>query len=182
MGLAQGPINMVVTNVPGPQFPLFSVGSRLLGMYPTAPLLPGGGLGVALFSYEGKLCWGFQGDRDLVPDLEAFVRDTAIAFEELRTATVARFMAARTAPPEVAPEPVEAVEPEKTDDPPVAPRIEAPMEAENGEIADCDVPAEAGNGETLVYEAPAEGGCTEIVVCETPAEEHPTPIGVSSLN
>jgi WS/DGAT/MGAT family acyltransferase len=101
VGMAQGPINMIVTNVPGPQFPLFSVGARLLGMYPAVPLISGGGLGVAIFSYEGKLCWGFNGDSELVPDLSAFVADLAAAFEELRNATVTRFMASRTAPPEV---------------------------------------------------------------------------------
>jgi WS/DGAT/MGAT family acyltransferase len=95
-GLAQGPANMIVTNVPGPQFPLYSVGARLLGMYPLVPLLPGGGLGVALFSYEGKLCWGFNADHELVPDLPTFVSDVQQAFEKLRTAAVSHFMERRT--------------------------------------------------------------------------------------
>jgi WS/DGAT/MGAT family acyltransferase len=101
VGLTRGPVNMIVTNVPGPQLRLYSVGAPLLGMYPMVPLVPGGGLGIALFSYEGKLCWGFNGDSELVPDLSAFVADLAAAFEELRNATVTRFMASRTAPPEV---------------------------------------------------------------------------------
>jgi diacylglycerol O-acyltransferase len=92
-----GPVNMVVTNVPGPQFPLYMVGAKLLGLYPIVPLLPGGGLGVALFSYEGKLCWGFNGDYELVPDLAAFVDDVRVAFENLRNAAVARYMERRTA-------------------------------------------------------------------------------------
>lgn len=100
---ATGPVNMIVTNVPGPQFPLYMVGARLLAMYPIVPLLPGGGLGVALFSYEGKLCWGFNGDYELVPDLPAFVGDVRAAFERLRGATVARFMAQRTAAAEEPP-------------------------------------------------------------------------------
>jgi len=94
--LANGPANMIVTNVPGPQFPLYMVGARLLGLYPLVPLLPGGGLGVALFSYEDKLCWGFNGDYEIVPDLPAFVDDVRIAFEELRQAAVSRFMSQRT--------------------------------------------------------------------------------------
>jgi diacylglycerol O-acyltransferase len=102
VALARGPVNMIVTNVPGPQFPLYSVGARLLGFYPLVPLIPGGGLGIALWSYEGKLCWGFNADAELVPDLAAFVADVRAAFEELRAATVARFMRARTAPPEAA--------------------------------------------------------------------------------
>ena len=65
------------------------------------PLLPGGGLGVALFSYEGKLCWGFNGDYELVPDLAAFVDDVRVAFENLRNAAVARYMERRTASAEL---------------------------------------------------------------------------------
>jgi len=102
VGLARGPVNMIVTNVPGPQFRLYSVGAPLLGMYPLVPLVPGGGLGIALFSYEGRLCWGFNADWELVPDLRAFVSDVGAAFEELRAATVARFMQTRTAAPEAA--------------------------------------------------------------------------------
>jgi len=96
-----GPVNMIVTNVPGPQFPLYLAGAKLLAMYPLVPLIPGSGLGVALFSYEGKLCWGFNGDYELVPDLSLFMEDVKIAFERLRSATVQHFMERRTAPPEV---------------------------------------------------------------------------------
>jgi diacylglycerol O-acyltransferase len=94
------PVNMIVTNVPGPQFPLYLAGAKLLAMYPIVPLVPGGGLGVALFSYEGKLCWGFNGDFELVPDLRAFVEDVQVAFEALRRAVVARYLEQRTAAPE----------------------------------------------------------------------------------
>jgi WS/DGAT/MGAT family acyltransferase len=102
-GMAKGPINMIVTNVPGPQFPLYSVGARMHGMYPMVPLLEGTGLGVALFSYEGRLCWGFNADSGLVPDLDVFVADVAAAFEEIRSAVVSDYMARRTAAPEEAP-------------------------------------------------------------------------------
>jgi WS/DGAT/MGAT family acyltransferase len=105
VGLASGPANMIVTNVPGPQLPLYTVGSRLLGMYPLVPLLPGGGLGIALFSYQGRLCWGFNADHELVPDLPTFVEDVRVAFEGLRAAIVADFMERRTAAPEVPAEP-----------------------------------------------------------------------------
>ena len=69
---ASGPINMIVTNVPGPQFPLYMLGARLLESFPQVPLLQGTGLGVAIFSYDGNLCWGFNADYGLLPDLEAF--------------------------------------------------------------------------------------------------------------
>jgi WS/DGAT/MGAT family acyltransferase len=103
VALTRGPVNMIVTNVPGPQLRLYSVGAPLLGMYPMVPLLPGCGLGIALFSYEGRLCWGFNADWELVPDLRTFVTDLAASFEELRAATVARFLASRTAAAETAP-------------------------------------------------------------------------------
>jgi WS/DGAT/MGAT family acyltransferase len=99
--LVRGPANMIVTNVPGPQFPLYMLGARMLGMYPTVPLLPGGGLGIALFSYEGKLCWGFNGDYELVPDLRDLVDDVRVAFEELRAGAVTRFIELRTARAEI---------------------------------------------------------------------------------
>jgi diacylglycerol O-acyltransferase len=71
---ASGPINMIVTNVPGPQMPLFLLGCRLLEVFPQVPLLQSTGIGVALFSVDGKLCWGFNADYELVPDLRYFVR------------------------------------------------------------------------------------------------------------
>lgn len=100
VGLVQGQVNTIVTNVPGPQFPLYTVGARLLGMYPIVPLIPGCGLGIALFSYEGKLCWGLNADHHLIPNLEDFTEDLRSAFEALRKAAVTRFMARRTAPSE----------------------------------------------------------------------------------
>jgi diacylglycerol O-acyltransferase len=81
---ASGPINMIVTNVPGPQFPLYFLGAKLLESYPMVPLLRKTGLGVALFSYDGKLCWGFNADYGLMPDLADFRQDIESAFEELK--------------------------------------------------------------------------------------------------
>jgi diacylglycerol O-acyltransferase / wax synthase len=83
---ASGPINMIVTNVPGPQFPLYSLGARLLEVYPQVPLLQNTGVGVALFSYDGKLCWGFNADYELMPDLRHFVRGIANSFAALAAA------------------------------------------------------------------------------------------------
>ena len=50
------------------------------------PLFDYLGLGIVLFSYAGKLCWGFNADWDLVPDLHDVVQATEDAFEELRAA------------------------------------------------------------------------------------------------
>lgn len=101
---ASGPINMIVTNVPGPQFPLYMLGARLLQSFPQVPLLQNTGLGVALFSYDGQLGWGFNADYDLVPDLPAFVRSIEASFHSL--ANAARAFAAtlpHAAPPAVTP-------------------------------------------------------------------------------
>jgi WS/DGAT/MGAT family acyltransferase len=83
---ASGPINMIVTNVPGPQLPLYLLGCRLLEVFPQVPLLQSTGVGVALFSYDGRLCWGFNGDYELVPDLRHFVRAIEAAFGRLAAA------------------------------------------------------------------------------------------------
>jgi diacylglycerol O-acyltransferase len=80
---AGGTMNSIVTNVPGPQFPLYTLGAELLAMYPQVPLLRNVGLGIALISYNGRVCWGFNADLGLVPDVDAFVAAIQAAFERL---------------------------------------------------------------------------------------------------
>jgi len=82
-GLASGPINIIVTNVPGPQFPLYILGGCMLAMIPQVPLLENIGLGIALMSYDGNVFWGFTADYELVPDLEDFVELIESSFAEL---------------------------------------------------------------------------------------------------
>jgi diacylglycerol O-acyltransferase / wax synthase len=77
------PFNLVVTNVPGPQVPLYLLGARMLDSYGLVPLMDNLCLGIVLFSYAGKLCWGFTADWDLVPDLHDFVTDVQRSFQEL---------------------------------------------------------------------------------------------------
>jgi WS/DGAT/MGAT family acyltransferase len=69
-----GPINTIVTNVPGPQFPLYFHGARLRAIYPAVPLMEGMGLGIALTSYAGTMGIGFNADPDIISDLELFIR------------------------------------------------------------------------------------------------------------
>jgi hypothetical protein len=78
------PYHLIVSNVPGPQFPLYLLGARMLAMHPQLPLFESQGLGVAVLSYDGKLCFGLVGDWDLVPDLDVVVDGIREAFEELR--------------------------------------------------------------------------------------------------
>lgn len=77
------PFNLVVTNVPGPQFPMYMGGAKMLEVFPHVPLAGNLGLGIALLSYDGRIHWGFNADYDVVPDLEDFVADTRDALAEL---------------------------------------------------------------------------------------------------
>ena len=77
------PYNMIVTNVPGPQQPLYLLGARMLSGYPNVPLFEKQGLAVALLSYDGRLNWGFHADWDLVPDLDRFTAAVEESFAEL---------------------------------------------------------------------------------------------------
>jgi WS/DGAT/MGAT family acyltransferase len=77
------PFNMTVTNIPGPQFPMYLLESQMLANYPMVPLWAQHGLGLALFSYDGRLLWGIQADYDTVPDTEALVATIHHAYHEL---------------------------------------------------------------------------------------------------
>ena len=80
------PYNMIVTNVPGPQFPLYLLGARQQAIHPFLPLFVNQGAGVAVMSYLGSVCFGLIGDWDLVPDLPALAGFVDEAFAELREA------------------------------------------------------------------------------------------------
>jgi WS/DGAT/MGAT family acyltransferase len=77
---SSGPINTIVTNVPGPQFPLYLQGARMLEIYPQVPLLDGLGLGIALASYDGFVHWGFNSDPDIAPDADVFVEQIRASY------------------------------------------------------------------------------------------------------
>jgi WS/DGAT/MGAT family acyltransferase len=87
------PFNLVVTNVPGPQWPMYMFGVRMLECFPFVPLAECQGLGIALMSYDGKLCWGLNGDYDLMPDLVRFGGYLRESFEELRALTASKVAA-----------------------------------------------------------------------------------------
>lgn len=76
--------NMVVTNVPGPQIPVYLMGAKMESIYPLVPLFENQGLGIALFSYDGQFYWGFNADWDAVPDLHDLVELVLQEFEVLR--------------------------------------------------------------------------------------------------
>ena len=69
-GLSRRLFNVVVTNVPGPQVPLYAAGSRMLEVFPVVPLARGQGLSIGMTSYDGRVYFGFNADRDGVGDVE----------------------------------------------------------------------------------------------------------------
>jgi WS/DGAT/MGAT family acyltransferase len=86
LGARQRAFNLVVTNVPGPQFPLYLQGREMLDVFPMVPLSLNQRLGIALMSYNGAINFGLIGDYDTMADLEDFARYLAESLEELADA------------------------------------------------------------------------------------------------
>jgi diacylglycerol O-acyltransferase len=73
--------NVTISNVPGPNFALYSAGARMVAMYPLGPIVEGVGLNITIMSYIGTMFIGIQADRALVPDVEliaAFLEESLI--------------------------------------------------------------------------------------------------------
>ncbi len=70
--------NLVVTNIPGPQLPLYLLGREMVGLYPVVPLARRQAIGIAIMSYNGRLGFGLLADFDALPDVE----EIAVALED----------------------------------------------------------------------------------------------------
>jgi WS/DGAT/MGAT family acyltransferase len=68
-GLSRRLFNLVVTNVPGPQAPLYAGGARMIEVYPVVPLVRGQGLAIGMTSYDGTVYVGLNADRDSLSDV-----------------------------------------------------------------------------------------------------------------
>jgi diacylglycerol O-acyltransferase / wax synthase len=68
-GLSRRLFNLVVTNVPGPQVPLYAAGSQMLEVFPVVPLARGQGLSIGMTSYNGRVFFGLNADLDSVGDV-----------------------------------------------------------------------------------------------------------------
>ncbi len=78
--------NLVVTNVPGPQFPLYCLGREMKEVYPVVPLTNNTTIVVGLFSYNGAICWGILGDYDAAKDLGVLAEGVEKSVAELLAA------------------------------------------------------------------------------------------------
>jgi WS/DGAT/MGAT family acyltransferase len=78
--------NLVVTNVPGPQMPLYVLGRQLQALYPMVPLAQNTALGIAIMSYNGTMNFGLNGDYDALSDIETLADELRAAIEELAAA------------------------------------------------------------------------------------------------
>lgn len=80
------PFNIVCTNVPGPQIPLYVLGQRMTHSYPYIPVGFAVGVSVGIMSYDQKLFFGVSGDKNAMPDIDKFIGFLDESFAELRKA------------------------------------------------------------------------------------------------
>jgi hypothetical protein len=79
-------MNLIISNVPGPPFPLYVAGAEIQSLFPMGPLLYGTGVNVTVFSYRDRIDFGFMVCRDIVQDPWFIAEGINLAFEELREA------------------------------------------------------------------------------------------------
>jgi WS/DGAT/MGAT family acyltransferase len=82
----QRTVNLGITNVPGPQFPLYCMGARLEEAFPYVGIVENQALMIAVLSYDGQLGFGVTGDRDVLPDLALITEGIEKAMTELAAA------------------------------------------------------------------------------------------------
>lgn len=78
--------NVIISNVPGPPFPLYYAGAELVAAYPMGPVMEGAGLNITVLSYRDSVDFGFMACRELLEDVWDLAEDTEAAFAELCTA------------------------------------------------------------------------------------------------
>ncbi|MFL6156609.1 MAG: WS/DGAT/MGAT family O-acyltransferase [Marmoricola sp.] len=76
-------VNLVITNVPGPQFPMYMAGAEMTETYPVPPLQPGFAIAIGVTSYDGGVYYGITADRDILPDVDVLGQCVREALDEL---------------------------------------------------------------------------------------------------
>jgi WS/DGAT/MGAT family acyltransferase len=92
----QRAFNLVVTNVPGPQIPLYTLGRKMLEVYPVVPLSANTTIGIALLSYNGTIGFGLLGDYDAAPDLAVLAEGIEKSLAQLMNAVPTELEVAET--------------------------------------------------------------------------------------
>jgi hypothetical protein len=75
--------NVLVTNVPGPQFPLYAAGAKMRSAYPVVPLAKGQAVSVGVTSYDGGVFYGLYADREVMADVDQLARYIGESLAEL---------------------------------------------------------------------------------------------------
>ncbi len=83
------PFNLIISNVPGPNLPLYYAGARLLAYYPLSAIADGQGLNITVMSYEDGMHFGLIADRDLVPDLDRLAGYLVDELDDLKKSVAA---------------------------------------------------------------------------------------------
>ena len=83
LGFSSRLYNLLVTNVPGPQFPVYLMGRELVQLAPLAFLAPEHALAIAIVSYNGSVTFGLLADSDAIPDLDSLAKNLEVALDEL---------------------------------------------------------------------------------------------------
>jgi len=79
--------NVTISNIPGPSFPLYSIGARMVANFPIGPIAEGGGLNMTVMSYRDSLDFGLLACPDVLPDVDQLAEGLGAALDELVEAT-----------------------------------------------------------------------------------------------
>ncbi|WP_157110310.1 WS/DGAT/MGAT family O-acyltransferase [Nocardia anaemiae] len=85
---AEHTFNLVITNAPGPQTPMYIGGARMLEMYPVSPLLRNQASSIGITSYDGRVFYGLNADRDAMADIGVLAASVHESMEEMLGACV----------------------------------------------------------------------------------------------
>jgi diacylglycerol O-acyltransferase len=83
-GMSAPAWNLVISNVPGPQLPLYMAGAKLVANYPVSVITDGMGLNITVMSYNGHMDFGIVADREQMPDLWCLMEWLQDELEELK--------------------------------------------------------------------------------------------------